>query len=222
MGPAPALIDLLAGRRCAMHLDEAALAIAALDHQPVDDSACLRLLDEWAESLGNSVRPDASGAAFLSGLNQLFFGRLGFQGDSADYHNPANSCLDLVLGRRKGLPITLSVVYMELARRLRRPVEGLALPAHFICRFIEDGLPVYIDVFHGGALMTEEDCVRLISGAVGQTLEFDPGIFPAASPRVILHRMLNNLRNSYLRAGNEEAAGRLEELQRRTLRGEDG
>jgi regulator of sirC expression with transglutaminase-like and TPR domain len=210
----PEFLAVLAGRPSGMQLDEAALQIAALDHEGVDPARWLGLLDGWAGQLMATAGPATSGPLFLSRLNAFFFGELGFRGDSEDYHHPANSCLDQVLERRKGLPITLSVAYLELARRLKREVSGVALPAHFLCRYVEEGIPIYIDVFHAGRLMTEEDCVELISQAAGQALEFDPSAFPAATPRVILHRMLNNLRNSYSLSGRFQDVERLERLQR--------
>lgn len=217
MGISSPFLDLLAGRPAAMQLDEAALEIAALDHQPVDRQACLDLLSQWAAAIQRDLPEAAPGPAFLSRLNQVFFGELKFAGDRDDYNNPANSCLDLVLARRKGLPITLAVVYMELARRVGRTIEGIAYPAHFLCRFVEDGIPIYIDVFHEGRLMTEEDCVDLIASALGQSVEFNPAEFPPATSRVILHRMLNNLKNSYARSGRLDDFQRLEELQRNSL-----
>lgn len=201
-----------------MPLDEAALEIAALDHEDVDTAQVLGVLDQWASELAAVLPPDAPGPLFLSRFNDKFFTQLGFTGDREDYHHPANSCLDLVLQRRKGLPITLSVLYMELARRIGRKMEGIAYPAHFLCRYVEDEIPIYIDVYHNGRLMTEEDCVELISEALGQEVEFDPAVFPPADSRIILHRMLNNLRNAYARSGRLLDLERLNDLQRDTLR----
>lgn len=217
MEPSPRFLDLLAGRPAEMALDEAALEIAALDHTPVDRESCLTKLEQWAGELRAELPPDAPGPVFLSRLNDYFFRHLGFAGNQEDYNSASNSCLDQVIESRKGLPITLAVAYMELARRLGRRVEGVAYPAHFLCRFVEDDIPIYIDVFHEGRLMTEEDCMELIARAVGQTVELDPASFPAASARVILHRMLNNLKNSYARFGRIEDFQKLDELQRASL-----
>jgi regulator of sirC expression with transglutaminase-like and TPR domain len=209
-------LEFLAGRDNTLTLDLAALEVAALDHAPVDRAGPLLLLDHWAEAVRKNLGGSSDGARFLAEINRLLFQEVGFQGDVENYHDSANSCLDSVIANRRGMPISLSVLYMEVARRLGRQVEGLALPAHFLCRYSEEGLCVFVDPFHSGRLMTEEDCVELVSEINGQALEFDPRSFPAAGPRLIIHRMINNLRTSYSMQGRIQDVMRISSLQQAT------
>ena len=86
--------------------------------------------------------------------NEYLFGDLGFRGNEIDYNDPRNSCLNYVLDRRTGIPIALSVVYIEVARRLGQPVSGVGLPGHFIVEYNDGEFATYIDPFHSGKLLT--------------------------------------------------------------------
>lgn len=215
--PAEEFLNILAGKDSSLPLDAASLELAALDHSPLDRRGTLALLDEWSRLLESRILPETTGPLFLDRLNHLLFEELGFSGDTEDYYDPANSCLDQVVARRRGIPITLSLTYMEIARRTGRIVEGVALPAHFLCRYVSEGVAVYIDAFNRGQLLTEEDCVEMISWTTEQPVDVDPSLFPPASPRVMLHRMLNNLRNAYMRRGQLADMMRIAEIQRVTL-----
>ena len=171
------LSALLAGRAMDIHLDEAALQLARIEYPGLDAEASIAILDSYAVELAGRLR-DPSGAAFVSEANRYLFDELGFTGNEADYYNPANSCLNEVLATKTGIPITLSVVYLEVARRLSKPVFGIGQPGHFIVQY-DDGLyATYIDPFHGGLLLEEAAHVRVDN-------------------RQIVARMINNLRGVY-------------------------
>lgn len=200
---ASSLSDVLAGRPADMELDQAALEIARLHDPGLDSDAALGILDEWAEAIGSTLPAGAGGAQYLSAAHGFLFGQAGLHGDTSDYFAPENSCLHLVLERRRGLPITLSVIYMEIARRLLRPVFGIALPGHFVCQYNDGLLNVFVDVFGGGRLLLPADAAALIEAATGQRVALTPETLTPASPGRILFRMLKNLRNAYAHRGDE-------------------
>lgn len=205
-------LDLLAGRSDLIELDDAALHLAALDNPDLDREAVLETLDEWAQRIAARLPPAAGGAQYLSAAHEVLFEELALNGDTDDYFAPANSCLDQVIARRRGLPLTLSVIYIEIARRLLRPVFGIPLPAHFLCQFNDGLVNVFVDPFHGGNLLTRDGCLDLVEEITGRRPPESPLLFAPATKRQMLLRMLNNLRNAYLRAGRPEDAERVENV----------
>ena len=181
-------------------LDAAALEIASIQRLDLDGTRYLKMLDGMAAELTKRSPPGTSGAMFVREANTYLFGALGFRGNERDYYNPSNSCLDAVLDRRVGIPITLSVVYIEIARRLKRPVFGVGLPGHFVVQYDDGEYFTYIDPFHGGKLLTEEDCGRLAREIAGVDLANEPEELAPVGTRYILVRMLNNLRSAYFRS----------------------
>lgn len=199
----PTVHDFLAGRPAVLELDQAALEIARLHDPGLDSAAALRILDEWAEAIGSALPAGAGGAQYLTAAHRFLFGQMGLHGGKGDFFEPENSCLHLALERRRGLPITLAVIYMEIARRLLRPVYGIALPGHFVCQYNDGLLNVFVDVFNGGRLMLPADAAALVEAATGQRGALMPETLAPATPARILLRMLKNLRNAYARRGDE-------------------
>ncbi|MGC4049683.1 MAG: transglutaminase-like domain-containing protein [Paludibaculum sp.] len=212
--PSSAFQALLAGDEQAMELDAAALELASIHTGPAEPAPVLRQLDEWAGQIEHLLMPGAGGAQFLSAMNRVLFDTAGLRGDREDYYSAENSCLPLVMERRKGLPITLSVIYLEVARRLLRPVYGVALPAHFVCQYNDGLVKVYVDVFDQGRLLTEEDClekIRDLTLGAGRQVELQ---FAACDKRAIVARMLRNLWGAYRRAGDGPRASVVESWHR--------
>ncbi len=198
------LTDLLTKHRSAVTLDRAALDIARLEYPDLDPELWIQVLDSLAEEIGVLAGSAASGPAFIETANHVLFGRFGLRGNERDYYDVRNSCLNDVLDRRLGIPITLSVVYLEIARRLGRPVYGIALPAHFIVQY-DDGMhDAYIDPFHGGELLTRAECVQLVVDRTGA--EPPASSFLPCGPKQIASRMLQNLKSIYVRAEAWEKA----------------
>lgn len=134
----------------------------------------------------------------LDGLRRLLFTELGFSGDQDDYYRPENSLLDRVLDRRQGLPITLSLLMIDLGRRLGVPLDGVGMPGHFLVR--DRVLPdVFVDPFGGGRTLTTQDCERIFRSLAGPSARFDPAFLEPVSDTVILSRMAANLVNAYQR-----------------------
>jgi regulator of sirC expression with transglutaminase-like and TPR domain len=182
----------LAGRDSGIELDEAALRLATIEYPDLDIKPYLRLLDSYAARVGARL---GSGVSFVEAANRYLFAEMGFIGNTADYYNPANSCLNEVLTSKKGIPITLAVIYIEIARRLKKPVFGIGLPGHFLVEYNDGLASTYIDVFHGGRLLDAPDCYEL-AGA-----KPDPALLARSGKGQILARMINNLRGIYFSRG---------------------
>ena len=147
-------------------------------------------LDAWADRVRDSLRAGASGAETLLALNQVLFGELGFRGNSDDYHDPANSYVNRVMDRRRGIPISLSAVYLFVGRRLGLPVAGIGMPGHFLCRYQTSREEIYIDAFNGGKLLDRADCKRRIEALA---VEHDDSHLAPVTSRRMLQRMIANL-----------------------------
>jgi regulator of sirC expression with transglutaminase-like and TPR domain len=188
----------------AVTLDIAALEMAVLERPGVDVMFYLDALDSIAAEVATRLGPNADGSKFIRILNQHLFDELHFRGNQDAYYDPQNSCLDQVLDRRTGIPISLSVVYIELGRRLGRPVHGVGLPGHFVVAYDDGDYSTYIDPFHGGKLMSEQDCRNVAREITG--VEISASALEPVGVRYILVRMLNNLREAYFRAKLYEKA----------------
>jgi regulator of sirC expression with transglutaminase-like and TPR domain len=181
----------------APRLDHLALALAA-EFRPVDADAALAELDRLGEELSTVLgEEERTPQREVRSLVVVLGGRHGFVGDEDEYDHPDNSMLDLVLERRKGLPILLSVVYAEVARRAEVPLAGVGLPGHFVTGHFGTRPPLLLDPFGGGALV----------GYGGPEDDVRPWI-----PAEIALRMLNNLVGSFARRGDGPAAARAAEL----------
>jgi regulator of sirC expression with transglutaminase-like and TPR domain len=182
-----------------INLPKAALLFAKeIAYPALDITYYMTLLNglaDWAKEEVNSTHDPRSQAEELA---QFIFQRLGFQGNATEYHDPRNSYLNEVLDRRLGIPITLSVVYVSVAGRLGIPAFGIGLPGHFVVKIESPGEEVFLDPFHGGALLSAEDCARLVEATTGYAGPLQEEWLKPAPARAILTRMLNNLRNIYL------------------------
>jgi regulator of sirC expression with transglutaminase-like and TPR domain len=179
-------------------LDEAALDLARIEFAGLDPVPHLAQLDDCAAELARRLPANATGADYVSAANEYLFGELGYTGNESEYHNPKNSCLNWVMEMRTGLPITLSVVYLEIARRLGRPVFGIGLPGHFIVEYRDPWYQAYIDVFHRGTIIGTSECFELMKQSTG-VAQHDPALLATVGKQAILFRMLHNLRSSYVR-----------------------
>src|SRR5215207_5830149 len=191
----------VSGRDAELDLARAAL-LAGKEEEPrvCDVGRCLARLDELGEAArARIVRGDAPP---VEALNRYLFDEQGFAGNISDYYDPRNSMLHRVLERRLGIPITLSVVYLEVGRRAGLRVEGVGLPGHFVVRAFEgeeDG-GVLVDPFNRRSTDPEE-CQGRIDLIYDGRLELGEEHLRAVGPRSILARMLSNLKAVYVRAG---------------------
>jgi regulator of sirC expression with transglutaminase-like and TPR domain len=192
-------------------LAPAALAIARIEYPSLDASRYVatleRMGDEASARLGSAGSPDDAVQAF----NEYLYDELGFSGNRERYDDPRNSFLNEVLDRRTGIPISLAVVYMEVARRAGIAVAGINFPGHFLLRTpagrVGAGTAaprvrqdfLIVDPFHGGARLSEVDCRELLRHHVGDTAAFDESLLQPATRHDIVVRILVNLKRLYVR-----------------------
>jgi regulator of sirC expression with transglutaminase-like and TPR domain len=175
-------------------LDRAALDLASIHFPDLTPEPFLDQLNDLASRLGDRMRNFNDGRDFVETAQRFLFGEMGFRGNEDNFFDPLNSCLNQVLERRTGLPITLSVMYMEIARRLQMPVFGIGLPNHFVIQFDDGNYSTFIDPFHGGRPVTPSECFALAGASVA-----DPALLQRVTKKQIVMRMLQNMRNVYVR-----------------------
>lgn len=173
-------------------LDRAALEIARIEYPALDIEKWVAELDRHAFTIAGRAEDLADGRSFVEAANAYLFGELGLAGNKDNYYDPANSCLNRVLETGLGIPIALSVIYIEIARRLAKPVYGVGLPGHFVLGYDDGEFATFIDPFHGGALLDEAGCCTLLG-----VESIDASLLAPMPPRRILIRMLHNLRQIY-------------------------
>jgi regulator of sirC expression with transglutaminase-like and TPR domain len=188
---------ILAQPEESLDLAEAALLIACEEYPALDLSRYLRHLDLMGDSLAARLPASPDAQAVAGVVNQYLFREQGFHGNTDAYYDPRNSFLNEVLDRRTGIPITLSAVYMEVARRAGVPAFGVGLPGHFVVRLQGVDREILVDPFHGGTTLTERDCQDRLDRIFGGRVKMEPRMLEAVSPRQILERMLRNLKAIY-------------------------
>jgi regulator of sirC expression with transglutaminase-like and TPR domain len=183
--------------------DQVSLARAALyiaqeeyPHLVVDDY--LAMLDRMAEALSQRLPQDPYPLKIIRAINEYLFTELNFRGNSIDYYDPRNSFLNVVLERRVGIPITLSLVYLELANRIGFPMAGVSMPGHLLIRPTVDEMTILVDPFHQGEIMFEQDCRDRLKQMFGDSARLEPHHLAPITPAAFLVRLLTNLKLIYL------------------------
>jgi regulator of sirC expression with transglutaminase-like and TPR domain len=194
------------GPEPALDLARAALLVAAESDPNVDIDHQMHTLDSWAAELRSRLAPDWNNLQKLARLRNYVFEELGFRGDSQDYFSPSNSLLHEVMQRRLGVPLTLSIIFMELGWRIGIPFEGVGFPGHFLVRLKGEPGDLVLDPFNHARTMHEEDCRRLLDEVTGGRIAFDGRLLASVSKRDILTRLLRNLKGAYLRSNQDERA----------------
>jgi regulator of sirC expression with transglutaminase-like and TPR domain len=185
-------------------LARATLLIARIEYPRLDPEPYISRLDAMGEAARRAiarhldVTGDTSTLSGVRALNDYLFEELQFVGNRDNYEDPRNSCLNEVLDRRTGIPITLSVVYMEVARRAGLQVDGVNFPGHFLVRCPEQKGHLIIDPFHAGALLSEHKCRLLLQKHVGNEVAFSKSLLAPATREQIVVRMLLNLKRIYV------------------------
>jgi regulator of sirC expression with transglutaminase-like and TPR domain len=194
--------ELVARPEPEIPLDRASLLIAAHARPELDIDATLVRLDELA---------DTCFAPTLDAVVRHLFVDLGFRGNTADYHDPRNSYLDEVIERRIGIPITLSVLTMEVGRRLGVPLAGVGMPGHFLLRDRVDP-SVFVDPFAAGALIDREACRRIFQALHGPGDGFDDAFLEPVGSLTVLARILANLKAIFVARSDRKSLGWVLEL----------
>jgi regulator of sirC expression with transglutaminase-like and TPR domain len=195
----------------AIPLDEAALMLAALDHEEVDVDPYLSQIAGMAAELAGAMPRAPRAHDRAERLADLLHRRHGFRGDAADYDNPANADLIAVIDRRRGLPVALSIIYVTVARRVGWTAEPLNMPGHVLVRIGRETDSVIIDPFDRGVVLDSAGLARLVGRVVGSHATVEPEHLEALGNRAVLVRLLSNQAARARRGGDLERALALHE-----------
>ena len=204
-----AFVALISGNDADIDLAQAALLIANEEYPDLDIAHYMAQLDSLAERVGGllgippggfSPQPSSKSELLdvLAAINTVLFDQEHFSGAGKDYYNPCNSFLNDVLERHTGIPITLSLLYIEVAKRLGVQIDGIGLPFHFLVRCLFPDDVIYIDTFERGRLLNEEGCRELIQRMLRGRVTFNPRWLEPVSNKQFLVRMLTNLKHIYV------------------------
>lgn len=182
-------------------LDRAALDLARIEFPNLEHEPFLSQINEIAANLGDRLRNFNDGRDFVETAQRYLFEEMGFHANEENFFDPANSCLNRVLELRTGIPISLSLLYIEVARRLQMPVFGIGLPNRFVVQFDDGRYATFIDPFGGGRRVSAAECFAMAGSAVA-----DPMLLARASKKQILMRMLQNLHRAYMQRKNYSGA----------------
>ena len=183
-------------------LGRAALTIALPEYPTLDFSAYLDRINDLALEASERAGADADVFRSIAALNFVLFVRHGFRGNRDDYYDPKNSFLNQVIERKCGIPITLSVLYMEIAERVGLAVNGIGFPGHFMVMVRADNTGVVIDPFNSGDIKTDEDLAAMLQQLYGGKMNLRSEFLAPLSKKQILIRMLTNLKAIYAKAND--------------------
>jgi regulator of sirC expression with transglutaminase-like and TPR domain len=180
-------------------LGRAALTMAAADYPNLDIDVYLARIDQLAADARARLGSEADVHQTVAVLNDVLFREHGFRGNRENYFDPRNSFLNEVLERRTGIPISLSVLYMEVAQKIGLPLQGVGFPGHFLVKYTGVNEEIVIDPFDQGEIRSRKNLQALLNRLYGGNVSFDPDFLAATTKKQILRRMLNNLKLIYLR-----------------------
>ena len=201
-------------------LAAAVLTIARVEYPSLDPEPYLRIIERMGEEASTRIEPAGSAQDAVRILNEYLYDEMGFRGNREHFDDPRNSFLNEVLERRTGIPISLAIVYLEVARRAGLRADGVNFPGHFLLRVpMTLGRParsgegfLIVDPFHGGALLDQGDCEQLFQQHVGGHDELDARVLePATRPQIVV-RTLVNLKRLYVRMRSFPQARLVSEL----------
>ncbi len=199
-------------------LEDGAMLISRFGFADVDAAVYRAWLDRVAAAVAAEMPPDAGIGESVRRLSNYLFQTLGVAGNETRYYDADNSYLSRVIDTRRGIPVTLTVLFLLLSRRLRLPVYGVGTPGHFLAGFKENGTSLFVDCFRGGQLMTLPEVKRML---VRNGYEWRADLGKPVGPREILARMLRNLISIYQKTGALDRADRLSTLVEIVLTGHD-
>ena len=182
-------------------LPVAALLIAQEEYPALDIPACMERLASLAAGAAACMKgPTDNPFAVLDAINTHLFEQERFRGNQEEYFDPRNSYLNDVLDRRLGIPITLSIIYLDIAARIGFPLHGIGFPGHFLVKYEGEGREILVDPFHRGAILLPEDCRQRLREAYGDEVPLARGFFKPVGARQIIFRMLSNLKHAHMRS----------------------
>lgn len=187
-------------------LAKAALYIAQEEYPDLDPEEYLNALDTMAGEVEERLPTQRYPLRIIQSINQYLYDDLGFAGNKKDYYDPRNSFFNEVIDRRVGIPITLSLVYLEVARRIDFPMVGIGMPGHFLIRPDLPEMDIFVDAFNHGEVMFAEDCQERLTQLYQQPVPLQPEFLATVTHQQFLARMLTNLKDVYLRREELELA----------------
>ena len=186
-----------------INLAHGALLIAKAVYPDLDESLYLERLDRLASDVKRDLAVDMGAAAIIERINHILFEKEKFGGNREQYYDPDNSFLNRVLDRRTGLPITLCLIYIEVAGRLGLDMRGIGLPGHFIAALYHRAGTIYLDPFNRGAILSVDDCLEIVRNYTGETVAPDLHWLQPLGKKELLARMLRNLKLIYTRQDDD-------------------
>jgi regulator of sirC expression with transglutaminase-like and TPR domain len=202
------IVDVLRSRRpfqeiaaleeASFPLDRAALILALEEYPDMDIPAYLRRLDMLAARVEVLIGMNRNPINIIESMNEILFVQEGLRGNESDYYDPLNSFLNQVMDRRLGIPISLSILYMEVARRISFPIDGIGFPGHFLVKHANQGRDIIIDTFDHGRILTLNDCQELLDKIHEGSVSMNAAYFQPMGKRAIITRMLYNLKDIYI------------------------
>ena len=184
-------------------LAHGALVIAKAAYPDLNASLYQDRLDRMAARVKLDVTADSDPTNIITKLNHLLFEQERFRGNREDYYDPDNSFLNRVLDRKTGIPITLSLIYIEVGRRLGLDVRGIGLPGHFITALYHTSGEIFIDPFNRGEIRTVDECLQIVRSYSGNAVAPDLNWLQPIGRKELLVRMLRNLKLIYARQDND-------------------
>ena len=208
--PAPSarsqLASLLAGDDETLDLARAALLVAAEEYPQIAPETYLRRLDLLAERVKDRLSDESAPPVVLQEVSRVLFEEEGFRGNAEAYYDPRNSFLNDVLDRRVGVPISLSIVYLEVGWRLGLPLAGIGFPGHFLVRYEGEVIRVLLDPFDAGRLRFEDQAQELLDRVYGGLVRLQPEFLEPSGRKDMLVRLLKNLKAIHLNARDDAKA----------------
>lgn len=181
-----------------INLAKASLYCAQAEYPELEVAKYLQQLDRIAEDIAVKIPENRYPLQIIKTINNHLYNCLEFRGNSQDYYNPKNSFLNDVIDLQTGIPLTLSIIYLEIAKRLDFPMLGIGMPGHFIIRPDFDNAGIFVDAFNQGEILFKEDCERKLQQLYQQPVKIEPKFLAPVSNRQILARMLMNLKQIFL------------------------
>ncbi|MEM8719662.1 MAG: transglutaminase-like domain-containing protein [Cyanobacteria bacterium P01_G01_bin.39] len=179
-------------------LAKASLYFAQAEYPDLDVEQYLNFLATTAVEIKTLLPSEGYPLKVVQAINNYLFKQLKFQGNKLDYYNPDNSFLHHVIERKLGIPISLSVIYLAIAKRINFPMVGIGMPGHFLIRPEFEDVGIFVDPFNQGEILFIDDCQARLDETYQQQLKLDPSWLAPISNKQILTRMLNNLKYIYL------------------------
>lgn len=187
-------------------LAKAALYIAQEEYPELDIEEYLNALDAMAMELEERLPLEKYPLKIIQTINKYLYDDLNFAGNKQNYYDPRNSFLNDVIERRVGIPITLALLYIEIARRIDFPMIGIGMPGHFLIRPDVSEIEIFVDAFNGGEIMFPQDCEQRLSQIYQQNVTLQPEFLAPVTKKQFLARMLTNLKYIYLKQQELEKA----------------